>query len=119
MPNFAAILTSWDGEPLQESAGKNEDGSPKTVSLTLGSACRNALNAVLPDERPSLEEQVKRANLCADIRESERSTKPLQLVAEDIALIKRLIARIGYSPWVVGQVVKLMDPGERAAGGAS
>lgn len=122
MPYFATIITTWDGDEMHEPApagGKNDDGSIRTVALTLGSACRNALNAVFPDERPGLEEQIKRANLCAEIRAAEKETRPLHLVAEDIALIKRLISRIGYSPWVVGQVVKMIDPGERAAGGAS
>jgi hypothetical protein len=94
--DFSTPLTDFRGKPLV-----TEDGS----ALTLREAVTTALVAPFKDENPSGTEKVKRWQLAAKLQAS----KDVELTADDIALIKNLVAK-AYGPMIVGQVWAILDP---------
>jgi len=98
--DFTAPMVDLDGNPFT-----NDKGQP--VGATLGSVAENALLAAYPDEG-SLpgEEKVKRFVLARKIHEA----KNVELSAEDVALIKKLIAKDFAGSLVTGEAWSLLDP---------
>lgn len=96
--DFAAPINNLDGTPMRK-----ED---KTV-LTLDDVASTALLSSYQDE-PNLDgvEKNKRFWLAKKIH--DKSKDPV-LTADEIALIKRLIAK-AYNPLVVGRAWGLLDP---------
>ncbi len=75
--------------------------------VTLAVIARNSLYAQYEDEKNiSGDEKYKRAELAAALTKDPK----LVLKAEDIALLKKLIAR-SYGPLVVHQSWQMLDPG--------
>lgn len=97
--DFTVKLYQLDGKPFTDQAGK-------PVETTLGGVCEVALLSPYPDE-PNLsgEDKVKRFSLAVKIRDK----KDVSLAAEEIALIKKLVAK-AFPPLYVGLVWQLLDP---------
>ncbi|MFZ1006852.1 MAG: hypothetical protein WAN65_08455 [Candidatus Sulfotelmatobacter sp.] len=99
--DFASPIKNLDGTPLHKSGGN--DGP----ILTLGDVAETALVSDYRDE-PNLDgaEKVKRFSIAKRI-EDKRDNPTISV--EDIALIKKLIAK-AYNPLVTGQSWSLLDP---------
>ena len=97
--DFTQQITQFDGSDLM-----GTDGKP--TRLTLESVAENALLAKYQDE-PNLsgEEQMRRFSLARKIHDQ---TKDPALTPEDLALIKKLVAKV-YGPLVVGEVWTELD----------
>lgn len=98
--DFTVVLTDLDGKPITtEAQGKGE-------TVTLGKAAATALLMSFPDEQ-NLDgaEKVKRFGLAVKIREA----KDVALSAEDVALVKKVIAKT-YGALIVGRAWPLLDP---------
>jgi hypothetical protein len=90
--DFSAIIADLDGKPLAE--------------LTLGTMATNALMLPFEDERNlSGEEKVRRFKLAQRIH----GAAEVDLTAEDISLIKKLIAK-GYATMPTARAWELLDP---------
>ena len=96
--DFAAPINNFDGTPMRK--------DDKTI-LTLEETVTTALLSSYPDEQ-SLDgvEKNKRFWLAKKIHDQRKD--PV-LTADEIALIKRLIAK-AYNPLVVGQAWTILDP---------
>lgn len=96
--DFATPIKTIDGTEMRK-----EDKS----ILTINEVTQNALLASYPDEQNlSGEEKVRRWVLAMKI---DRQRKNPDLTADEIALIKKLIAK-AYNPLIVGQSWSLLDP---------
>jgi len=106
MPNLSAPILDLAGSPMLD-----EQGSDGPVVATVAKACVTALTATLPGEgQLSGEEKFKRFLLAQRIV----GTPDLDLAAEDIVLLKRLIGT-AYPPLVVGRVWEVLDPASAKA----
>ena len=94
--DFSVALTDFNGRPLAT------EGGP---ALTLREAVTTALVAPYKDETPSGMEKVRRWQLAMKIQ----ATHDIELTADDIALVKSLVAK-AYGPMIVGQVWSILDP---------
>lgn len=103
MIDFSKALKNLDGTDIVEAV--IEAGLPKQVTITLGRAAANALIQGYPEEAnlPGAD-KVKRFELAMKVTGAAK----LQLVAEDVVLIKERIAK-GYGPLVVGRAWQLLD----------
>jgi hypothetical protein len=99
MVDFTAQLVDLDGQALKE---PTDEQTP----VTLGRAASSALVQPYQDEAslPGAE-KVQRWQLACRVR----SAAALDLPAEDIALIKKCVAKM-YSPLIVGQAWQMLDP---------
>lgn len=99
---FTVELIGYDGEPVSV---PSEDGT-EMQHWTLGRVCCEALMAMFQDE-PDLSgtEKLNRHYLAAKIH---RSKRPVKLTAEDVALLKRLVAKL-FGPKLVGPVWLLLE----------
>jgi hypothetical protein len=95
--DFTTILVGLDGKPLTL-----EQASPP---VTLGDVSAIALTSSFKDENPSGTEKVKRWALALRVR----TAKDVELTADDVKLIKDLVAK-GFGPLIVGQVWSILDP---------
>lgn len=97
--DFTQPLHQLNGEPFT-----SPDGKP--TSVTLGTLAETALLTLGADEAalPG-EDRVKRFVLAQRVHES----KDAVLTADEIALIKKLIAKT-YGPLFVGQAWRMLDP---------
>lgn len=94
--DFSAQILDLDGKPIPD--------------LTLGSMATNALMLPFEDERNlSGEEKVRRLKLAQRIHGADEA----DLVAEDVTLIKRLIAK-GYATLPSARAWELLDPAPAA-----
>jgi len=99
---FSAIITDADGAPILDCVGNNCTGPP----LTLGGVALRALTAQFEDERNlSGEEKFARGELALRVHKGGR----IDVSAEDIATIKKLIAK-GYGPLIVIRAWSMIDP---------
>ena len=95
--DFSQQIKGLDGVVL-----KGEDSK----ELTLASVCTNAVLANFQDEANlSGEEKVKRYDLALGIYST---TEPLDLKSEDVALIKKSVAKL-FGALVVGQAFKMLE----------
>ncbi len=97
--DFSTILK--DPDNLSDQA-KDQKG----VLVTLGVIARTALNSELQDERRSGEDKYAAYKLADKIR---TSTKPLDLKADQVTLIKQRIGK-AYPAAISGQCWDLLDP---------
>lgn len=110
--DFSQAITSLDGTPAKADPASDE-------VVTLGAVSINALLSPLSDPRTNqpeslaATEKVRYAKLAQDIFSA---TAPLDLKAEDIALLKERIGR-GFAPLTVARAWDLLDPAT-ATGGA-
>jgi hypothetical protein len=107
MISFANVLTDLEGQPIKDIAA-GLDGQPRSVDMTLGRACANALLAPLQDEtgKVSGSDHVKRLALAMKVH----AAGELDLPAEDVALLKERVAKVYTTPLVVGRCWLLLDP---------
>lgn len=102
MIDFSQQVIGFNGEPMRD----NADGD---AVLTLGRAVANALCVAYQDEQNvSGAEKFKRGKMAFELRDA----KEHELPAEDIALVKRLIAKL-YGPAVVFRAYQMLDPAEK------
>lgn len=107
--DFTKKILDEDGKPFtvcieQKKGAPNE--CVREEDLTLGRAARNALGVSYPDEQGiSGDEKYHRA----EVSQAIVGATELKLKAEDVALIKRLIAKF-YGPRVVFQAWRELDP---------
>ena len=94
--NFCQDLLDLDGEPLKDPAG---------VTVTLQNASVNALLANDQNENPDGVEKAKRFALAMKIHNVK---EPVDVTAEEIALVKKLIGKV-YTALVVGRAYELLE----------
>ena len=93
--NFDQALKALDGQPIMN----------ETQQVTLKTVTVNSLLALFQDEQNlSGEEKAKRYVLATRIY----ANPDIDLVAEEIALIKKLIGKM-YAPLIVGQCFNILD----------
>lgn len=88
-----AVIKNLEGEPIK--SGEKE--------FTVANACVNALLAEY-DDKPNGEEKLKRFVFAKKINQDET----VDLKAEDVSLIKTLIAK-AYGPLIVGTVYEVLE----------
>ena len=97
--DFTQPLTTLSGQPFTDPDSK--------VTITLATIAENALLQAYPDEQNlSGEEKLKRYTLARKIEDNKQKA---ELSAEEIALLKKLIAKL-YNPLILGQSWKMLDP---------
>ena len=97
--NFNVSLKNLKGETLREQKGKD------LKILTLGDVCSNALLVNFKDENLNGKDKLRRFKLAQKIYGKK---EPVSVTAEDIALIKELVAK-SYTILVSGQVWELLE----------
>jgi hypothetical protein len=99
--DFAAPIMLLDGTtPLRDQGDRGK-------IVTLGDVAENALLSTFQDETSLKgEDKIKRFTIA---RKIEAQRKDPTLTADDIALIKTLIAK-AYNPLITGQAWRLLDP---------
>jgi hypothetical protein len=101
--DFSAILTDADGAPIADCATADCAGKP---SLTLGKLAMRVLTASFEDEKNLTgEDKFKRGELAMRVYKGGT----VSLAAEEVALLKRLVAK-GYGPLIVLRAWPLLDP---------
>lgn len=105
--DFGTEIVQIDGKPYVDKEGKPE-------KTTLGSICEQALLANYPDEDATAakgdgleigKEKARRYRLALKIRDG----KAVELGAEEVLLLKRLVAK-SFTTYIVGRVWTLVDP---------
>jgi hypothetical protein len=86
-----------------------EDGSNMTLRFAVVEALGGAYQG---EERISGDDRVKRWSLATRIKELIPG-QPLKLKAEDLTTIKDCVNKRWPQAFLVGQIYKLIDPGER------
>ena len=108
--NLGVALKELDGSEIAECTKADPVDTRKCIEstpLTLARIAIRALASRFQDEANlAPEEQIKRGALATDIFR----TPKLDLNAEQIALIKRLIPKLGMSTVIVYQAMQLLDP---------
>ncbi len=98
--DFSSPITQLDGQPFID-----KDGKP--IHTTLAIVAENALLASYQDEQNlSGEDKVKRFVLAHKIHDDEKN---VELTADEITLIKKLIAK-SYNPLITGESWRILDP---------
>jgi hypothetical protein len=97
--DFTAQLKQLDGSAFVDPSGKE-------APVTLGTIAEISLLTTYPDEQNlSGEEKTKRFSLALKIHEK----KEVPLTADEITLIKKLIAK-NYNALITGRAWELLDP---------
>jgi len=108
--DFSELITDQDGVQIMDCAGVGCSGPP----LTLGIVSLRALTAQFDDDKNlSGEDKFKRGELALRVYKGG----VIDLTAEDIATIKKLVAK-GYGPLIVVKAWMMLDP-QSAKGHAS
>lgn len=96
--DFAKPITNLDGTVMRD--------QDKNI-INLGTVAENALLANYPDEAnlPG-EEKMRRFTLARKIHDQRKDPA---LSAEEVALVKKLIAK-AYSPLITGEAWQMLDP---------
>lgn len=95
------------GKELKDFEGTTIDSTPTdSTPVTAGKIATNALLATFQDE-PQLsgEDKLLRWELAVKIK---NTPDPIELTAEEISLIKKLVGK-AYSPMIVGQTWKILE----------
>lgn len=110
--NFNQVLKNIiDGEDMTENV-RRANGKVETIPFTLLRACLTALGGTAANEPPaSANDQLQRFLLAEKIN----GIGPVELSADEIVLIKERLAKAYTAAAVVGQAIKLVDPGAAAA----
>lgn len=103
--DFFKELTTIDGDsPLMQKDEKTKEDKP----MTLADVCVQALLSPYQDETSlSAEDKIRRYNIAAAIARTKEDEKTV-VKAEDITLIKTLVAK-AYAPLVVGQTSAFLE----------
>lgn len=100
--DFTQEIKQINGQPFI-----GPDGKPKIE--TLEAAADDALLTDYRDE-PNLSkaDKLKRYAIAEKIH---KDPKNAQLSADEIATVEQLVSK-AFNPWIVGEVIRLIDPGE-------
>lgn len=106
MINFDAKFCDLDGNEVRDRQ-MGQDGKMTESVATLGRVAANALLMITDADKDMAGEiKVKRYDLAMRVIRGEASLK-----AEEIATIKAVIGK-HYSPLIVGQAWRMLDPSE-------
>lgn len=113
--DFNRQLQDLDGEDLRETSAVvlvEENGQITRQPLQgklldLKRVCATALNGKYQGEELSPDQHVERFSLALKIFNSNGDG--IELKTEEIALIKTLLAKSGYTPIVVGQACQILE----------
>lgn len=100
--NFQTPIVDYDGQPVKDDTGKTTTLG-RVAMISLGSRYQEDTNA-------STDEIYKRGQLAAKVYEAKA---PVDLTVEEVALIKRFIAK-SQSPLIVAKVFPMLDKAEAA-----
>lgn len=90
---------------------------PKKV-LTVGDICCRALNAGIgPNTTLDVKEVFTRYELIDSIIQAEKKKEPLLIEAEQEVLIKNCLSLFHVSPWIAGQIFKILKQGTEKTNG--
>ena len=107
--DMTMVLQDEAGKPAKDtlvSEAKGDRDCANCPNLTLGAAVAHSLFATYPDERElSGEDKWARARLAQRVKED----KAAALTANEVTLIKRLLAK-AYGPIVLLQAYPVLDP---------
>lgn len=103
--DFGKTFMGDDGKPVCTIEMKDGADCPVDKIFTLRMAARNALHFTYKDETLTDEEKFKRGELA----QSLVGANELKLKAEDIVIIKKLIAKM-YGPLIIFQAWNALDP---------
>lgn len=114
--DFRPTLKTLSGKDLMTEDTRMEGDNEVKFKrpMTLAHAAVTALQIAFPDEKPELVEKMRRFKLAQRIHDAPG---PVDVDAEEVALIKALIVKI-YPPLVVGRSVELLEA-EAVPGGAA
>jgi hypothetical protein len=101
--DFTKVLVNLENEPLMDERGVSTLG--KVVSSAL---LFEAPPAASNEPRMDGKDKERRYILAVMVADSERNKKPLDLVSEDISLIKKCIA-VPYAPLISGQAWQMIE----------
>lgn len=106
--DFTQRILNLDNVPFRQCVRPTQGGGcAQEEDMTLGFMAVTALQTRFPDEQnlPPLE-QTRRAALAIRVYQQPRVT----LTAEEVQLIKTLVAKLGYNTVAVYRVYQLLDP---------
>lgn len=110
--DFTQPILNLRGESFEERQQLDADGAPISgtgTGITLGTVCARALSGIFKDEENlQAEKKLQRGQLALKIFVIQ---EPIGLKAEEVALIKRLVARM-YNPIIIARAFPMLDPGE-------
>jgi len=101
--NVTTVLKAFNGTPHKDFA----EGRTTENDLTLKTAIVNSLTAIFNDEKPNGEESFKRGQLAHRVY---NSNSDIELTAENIADIKRLVGKY-YGPAIVFAAYTILEGG--------
>jgi len=116
--DFSKPVLTLEGTPmtvcLERPAPTPEAPRPqcaRSVPLTVGRVIATVLLSPSDEKAPDVVEVARRGDLA---RKIYQGTEPVELAAEDIAYVKRHLAKLG--PLLASQVLPLLDPGHAVNG---
>lgn len=110
--DFRTKILGFRGEEMK-------DGEP-VRSITLGDIVLRALNIGPAKGAMDAREMTERFELQRQIVASEKHGQLMDLTSEQQALIKSGIAVSGFTPWIAGQAMEMIETGtEQPSAGAS
>ena len=99
--DFTTPMLQLDGKPVLD-----KDGG----GISLSSIVENALLSPYTDEAALAgEEKIKRYLLATKVHDAANTHQQPVFTSDEVTLIKKLVAK-SYTPLIVGQVWKLLDP---------
>lgn len=101
--NFQTPIVDSDGQPVKDDTGKITTLG-RVAMISLGSRYQEDANA-------STDEIYKRGQLAAKVYEAKN---PVDLTVEEVAMIKRFIAK-AQSPMIVAKAFPMLDKAETPA----
>ena len=101
--DFTQVLKDQDGDDVFECVDAADKECKEKRSVTLGMVANKALS--MPEQNLGLDESYRRGRLANQVYKATAAP----LAVEEIALIKKLIAR-SYGPMIVFRAVQILDP---------
>jgi hypothetical protein len=99
--DFTIVINGLDGKPIMI-----PDGKGKQEALTLNTACVNALETSLEEDRQMPGEAKFKLD---ELAHKIYNKNGVSLTAEEVVLIKQRVGKL-YNPLVVGAVWRILDP---------
>lgn len=103
--NFATTLSDLDGNGIKE---PSKEGSR---AITVGDVCCKVLDTVLnSDKEDTYKDKIHKWELMRAIHGSVTKAEPLEVTAEEVALLKDRLCESGFPLIVYGRCVEVLDP---------
>ena len=102
--DFSTVLVDLSGPALDCDAVAADGKCSKTIPLTLGRLCSEALS--LPVKGGLLSDSIKRGSLALKVFKADK----ISLTAEEIQLIEKALPEIQIRTVVLTQAIELLDP---------